>query len=324
MRIIKDVRMQSKKTQFVISLLCFFVLGQAFLFAQGNDLTLDDYASHFSLQAIKAYEENDWELAIHFFRRATAFPTTSTQELWYMLIMSEMYAEKHTELIQDVIEFKRLFPKSYLLANIEYQLGRAYYYLKQWDVAISTLSDFCVEYPHHELYASSLFWIAESLYAMHYYSLAASFYERIVDEYPKSVKLTEVLYRLDVINQREKEEKLLLLLQATSEEYLSTKEDYERQLRQFQTEEAIGLRKQLNEAQAKIEQLELDKDEAELHTSLQAEEIAQLQSILGDLREKEHIEQTAAKNNVSEQIQKLKEKAAQIKIELEEKSLNED
>lgn len=314
--------MSSKKTQVVFSLFCFFVLSLGFLLAQEKEIGLDGYATHFSLQGIKAYEENDWDLAIHFFRRATTFPSTSTQEMWYMLIMAEMYAQKYEDIVQDVASFKSLFPQSYVLPHIEYQLGRAYYYLKQWDFAITTLSDFCVNYPAHELYASSLFWIAETLYAMHYYSLAESFYERIVNEYPKSVKMTEVLYRLDVIEQREKEEKLLLLLQATSEEYLSTKEEYERQLRQFQTEEAIGLRKQLNDAQAKIAQLEIDKDEAQLHTSLQAEEIEQLQSLLGTLKEKETTELQAGRDALSEQIQKLKEKAAQIKTELDEKSID--
>lgn len=319
--------MYSKKMQLIFSLLCFFVLGLNVLFAQTQNDSLSDYASQFVLQGIKAYEENDWDLAVHFFQRAKTFPSASTQEICYMLIMAEMYAGKYQNLIQDTIEFKNRFPNSYLLANLEYQLGRSYYYLKQWDSAISVFSDFCVKYPNHELYSSSLFWIAETLYAMHYYSLAAAFYERIVEEYPKSVKMTEVLYRLDVIHQREKEEKLLLLLQATSEEYLSSKEDYERQLRQFQTEEAIGLRKQLNDAQAKIYQMEIDKNEADIHTSLQAEEIAQLQSILDDMQSQDVMRKTQEKDEARDflrlQIQMLKEKAAQVKNELDEKPLEE-
>lgn len=314
--------MQNKSMkQIIILFLCFFILMHLSVFSQeGTASRLDEYAPHFAQQGIKAYEENNWDLAIHFFKRAATFPSTATQELWYMLIMSELYAEKYEDLLLDVYEFKKNFPGSYLTSFIEYQEGRAHYYLKQWDLAISVLSDFCVAYPEHELYASSLFWIAETLYAMHYYSLAASFYERIADEYPKSVKMTEVLYRLDVIHQREKEEKLLLLLQATSEEYLSSKEEYERQLRQFQTEEAIGLRKQLNDAQAKIAQLEFDKNEADLHSSLQAEKIVQLQSILGNIEKNEAKD---ASRDLINQIQMLKEKAAQIKGELEENTLGE-
>ena len=319
--------MKHKKTQVIISLcIVFLVLIQFSFFAQSNDKKevmsgIDDHASHFVLQGVQAYEEKDWETAIHFFRRATSFPSTTTEELWYMLIMAEMYAERYEGAIQDGGEFKARYPDSFLNSYVDYQLGRAHYYVKHWDTAIEILSDFCADYPDHELYPSSLFWIAETLYAMHYYSLAASFYERIVEEYPKSVKMTEVLYRLDVINQREKEEKLLLLLQATSEEYLSSKEEYERQLRQFQTEESIDLRKQLTSAQGKIAQLESDWDEAQKHARLQAEEIAELQSLLEAL-EKEDAKRKEAEMrervDFSEQIRKLKEKAAQVRSELEE------
>jgi hypothetical protein len=63
---------------------------------EGTASRLDEYAPLFAQQGIKAYEENNWDLAIHFFKRATTFPSTSTQELWYMLIMSELYAEKYS------------------------------------------------------------------------------------------------------------------------------------------------------------------------------------------------------------------------------------
>ena len=310
--------MQNKNMKQIIILFLCFYLNAPFCFLKKDCFNLDEYAPHFVQQGIRHMKKIIGILRYIF--KSTAFPSTATQELWYMLIMSELYAEKYEDLLLDVYEFKKI-SQVYLTSFIEYQEGRAHYYLKQWDLAISVLSDFCVTYPEHELYASSLFWIAETLYAMHYYSLAASFYERIADEYPKSVKMTEVLYRLDVIHQREKEEKLLLLLQATSEEYLSSKEEYERQLRQFQTEEAIGLRKQLNDAQAKIAQLEFDKNEADLHSSLQAEEIVQLQNLLDNI---EKNEAKSASQDLIKQIQMLKEKAAQIKIELEENTLGEE
>ena len=117
--------------------------------------------------------------------------------------------------------------------------------------------NFCHRYGDDELYSYALFYIGESLFAGYKYDEACDIYERIVNEYPDSPKTPAAQYRLETILQRGREEKLLYLLKQTGEEYLAAKEEYERQLRLYNSESIDATRQKLNAAQAKNEELEL-------------------------------------------------------------------
>jgi len=227
-----------------------------------------------------------------------------------------MYAEQYEAVLQDGLFFRRVFPDSSYRSYVEYQIGRALYYTGKYDESIRCLGDFCTQYPAHELYPSALFWMAESLYVTYYFDLARSVYERIIREYPHSPKTTESLYRIDVISQREKEEKLLYLLKVTGEEYLSSKEEYERQLKQYQTEESIGLRRQLNESLQRIRELEASLNEALRVQEQQKEKIEELNRTAEALRNQ--TPQDAADLERQRQILELKQKAGQVQQALDE------
>lgn len=220
-------------------------------------------SADFLVQGFDAFQKNDWASALFFLRKAVSLPDTSSPEVWYMLVMSEMFAEEYKTAIKDGEFFCSFYPDSSYKSFVEYQIGRALHYTGDYDASIKRLGLFCSRYPNHELYASGLFWIAESLFSTFYFDLAKPVYERIVAEFPDSAKYTEALYRIDLISQREREEKLLYLLKVTGEEYLSSKEDYERQLKQYQTEESLGLRKQLNETKQEAQTLKIRLEEVE-------------------------------------------------------------
>ena len=139
-----------------------------------------------------------------------------------------------------------------------YQKGKNLYHISDYEKAVITLSDFCHTYPEHNLYASSLFWIAESFYATYNFDSAKPLYERIVAEYPEDSKAKDAKYRLDVIAQRTREEKLLFLLKQTGEDYLSSKESYEKALKQYQVESSVGINSQLRELRQQNENLDID------------------------------------------------------------------
>jgi hypothetical protein len=90
------------------------------------------------------------------------------------------------------------------------------------------------------MYAAALFWIAECFYSGYNFEQARPIYERVVDEFPKDAKAIDAKYRLDSINQRLREEKLLYLLQQTGESYLSSKENYEKALRRYELENVLN------------------------------------------------------------------------------------
>ncbi len=200
------------------------------------------------VQGFDAFQKNDWDSALFFLRKAVTLSDSQGPEAWYLLVMSEMFAQQYESAIKDGEYFCSFYPQSSYRPFVEYQIGRAYHYIGDYDASIKKLGSYCARYPGHELFSSGLFWMGESLYATFYFELAKPIYERIVNEFPDSAKYTESIYRIDLINQREREEKLLYLLKVTGEEYLSAKEDYEKQLKMYQTEENYGLRKAYKES----------------------------------------------------------------------------
>ncbi len=208
------------------------------------------------VQGYEAYRNEDWQSAMIFFRKAVSSPATSTDESWYLLIMSEVYAGEYAAAHADCVRFTTQFAFSQYAPYIQYQNGRCLHFLGQHENAVLVLSDFCHQNPKHDLYASALYWIAEAFFAEYNYDAARGLYERIVVDYPTDAKTAAAQYRLESIDQRSREEKLLYLLKVTGEENLASREDYERQLRQYEAEDKLGLRQKLTAAEGRIQELE--------------------------------------------------------------------
>ncbi len=204
------------------------------------------------VQGFEAYRNEDWTSAMFFLRKAVSVPGSSTDETWYMLVMSEMYAAEFASANADCDTFLKLFSLSQYVPYIQYQKGRALHFIGKNENAILVLSDFCHQNPTSYQYPSALYWIAESFFAEYNYEASRALYERIVVDFPDDSKVAAAKYRIDSIDQRAREEKLLYLLKVTGEENLAAREDYERQLRQYQTEDKLGLRQQLSDAQNEI------------------------------------------------------------------------
>ena len=208
------------------------------------------------MSGYEAYRNEDWTSAMFFFRKAVSVSDAATDETWYMLVMSEVFAGEYRNALDDCESFLRQFPFSLYVPYIQYQRGRIQHYLRQNENAILTLSDFCHQYPDHSLYASALYWIAESFYAEYNYDAARALYERIVTDFPRDAKVGAAQYRIDAIDQKGREEKLLYLLKVTGEENLAAREEYERQLRVYAAEDKFGLQQRLADAQKRIADLE--------------------------------------------------------------------
>ncbi|AEE17151.1 tetratricopeptide repeat protein [Treponema brennaborense] len=206
------------------------------------------------LQGYEAFRAEDWVSALFFFRKAVNVAAPQEESL-YMLILSEMFAEDYGGALGDCDWFVTLFPGGTYYPLVLYQRGRALYYQGSYDEAVAQLTEFCHLYPAHEMYPSALFWIAESFFFEYNYSAAKVLYERLVSDFPRDAKAVESQNRLRSISQYEREEKLLYLLKVVGEEYLAAKESYEKELKQYRTEDKIGLREQLRTVMAENEQL---------------------------------------------------------------------
>lgn len=207
-------------------------------------------------QGIVCYKTEEWNEAQNLLTRAASSDAYNTDSTWYMIITSQIYDEDFSKAINSCDRFLSAFPGSSLISAVLYQRGRALHGAGLNDNAVMALSSFCNEYPDSPLYPSALYWIAECFYEDGDYETGRALYERITTEFPESPKRPYADARLFLLTQREREQKLLHLLRLTGEEYLAARENYERELRTIQTEDAIELRRQLRDANQRISELE--------------------------------------------------------------------
>ncbi len=260
------------KKGFSVSLAFLLVLAFFPFRAHGGE---NDVASAAFSQGAEAFRSGEWMSAVFMLRRAVAYPENFNQETWYMLITAEMYAGEYRSAFQDAETYLKSFPDSIYESHVMYHKGRALFYLGEYERAVLLLGDFCHLHPDHEMYAAALFWIAESFYATYNYKEAAPLYSRIVNEFPDDPKAGTAQYRLGMIAQSEREEKLLYLLKETGEEYLAAKEEYERLLKISGSDGAADIRRRIMDLQMRNAELEkkiseLDGENSSLKDELSA------------------------------------------------------
>ena len=241
-----------------------------------------------------------------------------------MLITAEIYAGDDSRALVDTEAFLRNYPDSIYTPRIQYMRGKLLYSLGEYEKAIIVLSDFCHQNETSELYPAALFYIAESLYAGYRYDEAETIYERIISQYPDSDKVSASQFRLESIAQRSREEKLLYLLKQTGEEYLAAKEDYEKQLRLYNSEAINTTRERLLDSQQKNQELEeqireLENQIAELKAE-QAARSEQEQSVIVAAQKEDVFTDTSS---TDEDLKLLKQKARLVQWLLDGEKQNE-
>lgn len=224
----------------------------AFLPAQ----PLSENSDSAARQGYEAFRNEDWNSAAVFLRKAVSLPADATDENYLMLIKSEIYSGEYKMAQEDCTRFLDKFPLSVYASFVQYQNGRLLHLLGKNDDAVIALSDFCKQHYDDELYPLALFWIAEAFYDEYNFDTAKGLYERLVNDFPNSAKAKDAQYKLDLIAQRAREEKLLYLLKVIGEENLSTREEYERQLKVYQLGDKGGYSSEIAALQARIKELE--------------------------------------------------------------------
>ncbi|MBQ0166167.1 MAG: tetratricopeptide repeat protein [Treponema sp.] len=279
------------------------------------------------VQGLEAYRRGDWTSALFFLRKAGTQPENINAETWYILVMSEMYAGDYESVLSDGTWFLTHFPGSSYVPQIEYQIGRSHFIREDYEEAVETFTSFCNSYPEHELVSSALFWMAEALYQTFHFDEAAPIFERIVKEYPDSPKVTEAAFRIELLNQRVREEKLLYLLRVTGEEYLAAREDYERQIRESQTDEMVNMKTAITALQTQVDelqnQLEVELSRNRMLTSrieFLVQQNSQLQQIAEDAltsQKKQAAESSRSEKNGTAVVSGTSETASQNQDELD-------
>ncbi len=237
---------------------------------------ISEVATSAFLQGTTAYRNNEWVSAVFLLRKAISYPENFNADTYYMLISAEMYSGEYKTALQDCDVFLSNFKDSPYTSFVVFHKGKSLFFLGQYEKSVIQLGDFCHQYPEHEMYASALYWIGESFFASYNYDEAKLLYSRIISEYSNDSKAPAAQYRLETIEQSAREEKLLYLLKETGEEYLSAKEEYERQLKLSDSENSFDVRKRLMDLQRRNSDLEkkvaeLNAQNAELANQLDVE-----------------------------------------------------
>lgn len=229
----------------VAILVSVFIVVGTLIFAEDDLPTSELSTQDVMIDGYNAYKNGDWVSAVLFFRKAMSNTTTNTPESWYMLINAEVNAADYKSASADCDYFFAHFANSSYSNAIQFQKGKVAYYLGDYEKSILVLSDYCHQNKESDMYPSALFWIAESFFASYNFDKAKPFYERIVSEFATCKRATDAANRIEAINQRSREEKLLYLLKETGEEYLSLKEGYEKDVKKSEVEKTVGTEQQV-------------------------------------------------------------------------------
>lgn len=230
------------------------------------------------VEGCRAFSNGEWSSAEFLLKKAVGYTENQNPDTYYMLISSEIYAGDEKSALDDCDYFLDQFPESIYYSRIQYQRGRLLYKLGEYEKAIIMLSDFCHQNEGDDMYSYALFYIGESLFAGYKYDEAGAIYQRIVVDFPESEKAAAAQYRIESILQRAREEKLLYLLKQTGEEYLSAKEEYEKQLRMYNADSVNSTKLRLSESQQKNRELEDRIRELEMQIAALKLEYAQKQA----------------------------------------------
>ncbi|ULQ59896.1 tetratricopeptide repeat protein [Brucepastera parasyntrophica] len=259
------------------------------------------------MTGLDAYARSDWSTAILSFRKAASEPGAGA-EPWYWLIMAELSAEEYSRALADIERFNISFPADARIPDTRYQKGRVQFLLRQYDDSIKTLYQFISTWPSHPMISSAYYWIGESLYAVGRFDEARNIFLVVTDSYPQAVKREASLYRISLIDQKDKEEELLKLLKMSHEESLRVIEDYQRREKTY--EQAItAYQKRISDMikDTRLGELEKQLADEKGRTALLQDKISTLEIQNAELvsslaRTGTHVPATATTPDVSQNI----------------------
>ena len=301
----------SGKTFFAV---CFALFLCAAFLVQAQDTPRYAYDEDL-VYGLEAYKNKDWSNAPFFLRKASGVKESSSEEVWLLMILTEMHVSDYYAVLRDADVFSRRFPSSRYIPHIEYQIQLARFGLGLYEESAEGFSAFAATYSDHPLLPSALFWAGESLYRQYEYARALPLYKRVVDEYPESSKYAESVYRIELLKQREREEKLLYLLRVTGEEAASAREDYERQVKLLQGEEALSLKRNVQKLEEKLAALQTSYEESRQQNEALNTRVNELIS--------ENVQLTSDALKASEALRTAQETARKETAPAQQKSLSE-
>lgn len=141
------------------------------------------------------YEIKDYAKAIFFFRHLVLHSQRISEIRWAQKKLAEIFYDKLNNYNQAIVEYQRLLqanPQKDELAEYRVNLGKAYFYIGNFDQAISEADDFISKNPNDPKTFDMLMLKANAFLAQKKIEDALTTYALIEKQFPQSEALNEV------------------------------------------------------------------------------------------------------------------------------------
>ena len=223
--------MHPKKAIFLFLVSLFGVSALA-AFAQATD----DLAS-----AIQLFRDGQYEKAIPLLTNVINDPADAAQQPDAYLLMAKSYMAlgKLDDADKGIEYYLANFAGAADYPEALYQKGRILFLQAQYEESIQVMQQFLKSYPASPLAANGWFWVGESLYELGHMDDAQKIYQKILTDFPTSVKVEAAQYKLSLIQLQKKEVELARLLKWSHEDFLRSLEEFQRREKTY--EQAIAV-----------------------------------------------------------------------------------
>ena len=267
-------------------------------------------------RGLEAYSRGDWAGAVVSFKRAASENGAASGDAGYWLVMAETAMGDYKSALRDADSFLENYPQDKRYGDMLYQKGRILHLSGKYDDSIVVLGTFANSYPGNEYVSSAVYWIGENLYLLGRFDEAEKMYRKVLAEYPLSVKKEASSYKIQLIEQKEREEELLEILRWSHEESLKVIEEYSRRERNYEQalnayQKKVSGTIQEMDASSEAELLAEQKKNAQLSDRI--ETLTAMNGELTSILESMTRDSEAPDSELIKRIQDLKQKAETIK-----------
>jgi TolA-binding protein len=193
----------------------------AFPQAAGSSTDLKD--------GIDQFRNGQYDRAILLFHNVILDPNAADQRAtaYFLIAKSYLAVGKLDDAERNLEFYLATYPAAPDYEEAVYQKGRLLFLQEEYQPAIQVLQGFIKDHPKSTFASSAWFWVGESLYGLGMLDDAQAVYQKILNDFPTSVKVEAAQYKLSLIQMRKKEVELTKLLKFSHEELLRSVQEYQ-------------------------------------------------------------------------------------------------
>jgi len=187
-------------------------------------------------EGMRLFRDGQYEQAIPRFRAFIQDPAAavSRPEVYLLLAKSAMAVGMLDDAEKSLEYYLATFGGAPDYPEALYQKGRLLYLQEQYEESIQALQSFISANPSSTFASSAWYWVGESLASLGRMDEAERVFQKIVTDYPSSVKVEAAQYRISVIRLQKKEIELARLLKWSHEDFLKSIEEFQRRERTYE------------------------------------------------------------------------------------------